>query len=198
VKNLKKYLEVATANPAGAQPFQAKLLLGEIMFSKLGQYEQVIAHYQSLLSEKPDAPEAPELLFRIGKSHLLLWQFEKAVDIFQEVQKRFPKSPQAEQAAYETGVSYFTGGEQKFTAEGEAGIDAFQSAIRSFQQFLQKYPNSNNRDDAKLMIANCYEELDQLHDAYALLKEIEPVHSAKNLIRLRMRRIEQRLARKNK
>lgn len=198
VKNLKKYLEIALANPAGAQTFPAKLLLGEIMFSKLNQYEQVIPHYQALLAEKPDAPEAAELLFRIGKSHLYLWQFEKAVDVFQDVLKRFPKSSQAERAAYEIGVAYFTGGEQKFSAEGEAGIDAFQSAIRAFQTFLRQHPNSGLRDDAKLMMANCYEELDQLNDAYALLKEIEPIHTAKNLIRLRMRRIEQRLTRKNK
>ena len=168
------------------------------MFNKLGQYEQVIPHYQAMLAERPTAPEAPELMFRIAKSTLLLWQFERAVDLFEELRKKYPKSPQAERAAYEIGVSYFTGGEQKFGAEGEAGIDAFQSAITAFQSFLKAYPTSALRDDAKLMIANCYEELDQLPDAYQVLKEIETVHSAPELVRLRMRRIEQRLARKNK
>lgn len=198
IKNLKKYLEISAGLEGPNESFAAKLLLGEIMFNKLGQYEQVITHYQGMLLERPSTPEAPELMFRIAKSNLFLWQFERAVDLFEDLRKKYPKSPQAERAAYEIGVSYFTGGEQKFSAEGEAGIDAFQSAITAFQAFLKAYPRSALRDDAKLMMANCYEELDQLPDAYQLLKEIEPVHSARNLVRLRMRRIEQRLARKNK
>ena len=111
VRKFRSYAEIST-DPVSV--WNSQLQIGEILFSGADQYDQAVLHYKSLLKQKPEAAEAPEFLFRIGKSQFFLFQFSEAIETFQDLIKKYASSnlPSAalwvEKAAFEIGSTYFT------------------------------------------------------------------------------------------
>jgi TolA-binding protein len=173
------------------QAWEAQKNIGIIYFEKLEQYDQAISHYSNLIKNKPAITDAAEFLFRIGKSHFFKWQFAEAVTTFQDVVKKYPKTEWAEQAAYETGVTYYTQGEQT-----PAEAKAYKTAISSFQQFIKQYPNSKLVPEAHFGIASCFEEMDQLEAAYHAFEALKNTYPSPNVIEIKLARIRDRKSQK--
>jgi TolA-binding protein len=171
--------------------WEAQKQIGEILFSKTEQYESAIQHYQYLLKNNPDAPEAVEFLFRIGKSQFFLWRFNDAVETYRQLIHKFPSTPWAEKAALEIGTTYFTRGEQRPGGSGP-GMESYQDAILAYQSFLKIYPKSTLADQAEFGIASCYEELDQLDAAYQLYESLLKTYPSPNVIKIKLARLQER------
>jgi TolA-binding protein len=189
VKKFRLYAQ-GPVDPQSA--WEAKVQIGEILFTKTEQYDQTIAHYQLLLRERPRAPEAPEFLYRIGKSWFFLLRFSDALASFQEIVKDFPTSPWAEKAAFETGVTYFTRGEQQGEKEG----DPYQEALVAYQSFVRKYPKSSLVPEARFGIAACMEEKGQLEQAYGAYSSLKAVYPSPRVIEIKLARLKERVAHK--
>jgi len=194
VRKLKRYAEISSDAPS---VWEAQTQIGEILFSKTEQYDQTIQHYFTLLKQYPTASEAPEFLYRIGKSQFYLWQFDEALLTYQKIQKTHPKSTWAERAMYEVGVTYFTRGEQR--PQGQAkGMESYRAAIQAHEAFLKKYPQSELIPLAKFGIASCLEEMDQLDEAYEAYEELRKTYPSPNVIEVKLVRIRERKAQRSR
>jgi TolA-binding protein len=191
VRKLRSFVELT---PDPAQNWEAQTELGEILFARMEQYDQAVAQYRSLLKQRPDAPEAPEFLYRIARSEFFLWQFDEAAAAYQRLVKRFPGTAWAEKAAYEIGVTYFTQGAQQSDSTGNG---AYQDAMDAYQHFVKRYPNSKLVPEAKFGIASCLEEMDQLDAAYHQYEALLDSYPSPNVIRIKMVRIRERKAQRS-
>jgi len=198
------------ADSPGVDPdlaWDAQKQIGEILYAKTEQYDRAVQHYQMLLKLKPDAPEAPEMLFRIAKSHFFLWQFDDAVVVYNQMITQFPGTGWAEKASYEIGVTYFTRGEQKTgnwpkNAEhgksGAASNNAYQEATEAYQRFIKNYPLSPLVPQARFGIASCLEELEQLDAAYRAYESLKSTYPSPNVIAIKLARIRERQAQRSR
>jgi TolA-binding protein len=194
---IRKFQTVSDLSQDPANAWEAQTQIGDLLFSKLDQYDRAIQHYQMLLQRRPDAPEAAEFLFRIGKSQFYLWQFQEAVATYREVLKRFKGSLQAERAAYELGVTFFTRGEQRPDGRGP-GIESYQEAIDAFEKFVRMFPSSKLVPEARFGMASCLEELDQLDAAYHAYEALRGIYPAPKVIEIKLARIRERKAQRSR
>jgi len=188
VRKLKIYTEATKPSP---QTWEAQKLIGELLFSKMDQYDLAIQHYRALLAQKPTSPDAPEFLFRVGKSLFFAADFNGAIREYQNLMKIYPKSIWAEKAAYEVGVTYFTRGEQRPDEKGP-GTEAYQDAIDAYEDFIKKYPKSQWIPLAQFGIASCLEEMDQLDAAYQGYAALKDTYPSPKVIEIKLVRIKER------
>ncbi len=187
-------LQLFVGNPINSDNpnyWEAQKLIGEILFSKLEQYDQAIQHYQALLAKKPTEDEAAEFTVRIGKSHFFRAEFDDALKAFREISKAHPKSSWAERAAFEVGVTLYTRGEQHPSGHGQAH-ETYQEAIDAYEAFIQKYPKSTLVPEAKFGMASCLEEMDQLDAAYNNYEAIKSTYPSPKVVQIRLARIRER------
>jgi len=213
VRNFREFIEAnGEADPAS---WEVKKQLGEILFAKLEQYDQAIAHYEEMLKGQPSSSDAAEFYFRVGRSQFFRYQFNEAVETFRSLERLHPTSPFAPQAAFEVGSTYFTMGEQtvesadapprpapklKRSARTEPeslageGAGGFREAIRAYEAFIRKYPSHPRIPEAHFGIANCLEELDQLDKAFEIYEAIKTSFPSPQVIQIKLIRIRERQA----
>lgn len=163
--------------------WESQLQIGEILFLKTEQYDQAIQHYRTLLEQNPTAKEAPEFLFRIGKSQFFLFQFDQAIQTYRQLIEKHIVGPFVEKAMYEIGNTYLA-----------QGNDSYDAAKNAFKKFIVIYPKSVLVSDAKFGIASCMEELDQLDEAYEGFAALKGNYPSPDLIEMKIKRIRQRIA----
>jgi TolA-binding protein len=195
IRKFRSYVELV-GEPALA--WESEKQIGEILYTKTEQYDRAIQHYRAMIKARPQAGEIPEFLFRIGKSHFFLWQFDDAITTFRRLAKEYPQNALAEKASYEVGVTYFTRGEQAPTGQSRNGPEAYQEAMDAFQKFLRKYPRSALVPQAKFGIASCLEELDQLDAAYHQYQDLLTTYPSPKVIKIKLARIRQRQVQKSR
>jgi tetratricopeptide (TPR) repeat protein len=177
--------------------FFAKREMAEILFTHLSAFSQAERIYRELL-ENPLSPEDRALfLYRIAKSLFFLQDFEQAISYFEKVEAQHPESEWAEKAAYEIGVAYFTGGEHQ-PEPGSPERSVYEKSIESFESFLAKYPESSLTAEARFGIASCYEELDQLDQAYRRYAAIKNIYPSPKVIEIKLIRIRERQKDRNR
>jgi TolA-binding protein len=177
--------------------WDAQKQVGDLLFSKLERYDQAVHHYQVMLQRKPDAPEAPDLLYRVAKSHFFLWEFDEAIAGYKDLIHKYRKHPLAERAAYEIGLTNFTRGEQR-PSGGGSGKEAYQDAIDAYEAFIKQYPDSTLVPEARFGIANCLEELDQLDAAYHSYEALQSIYPSPKVIQIKLARIRERKAQRSR
>lgn len=190
LRKLKRFDEVST-DPAAK--WEAQKQIGEILFSQLEQFDQVILHYRSMIHLKPNDADVPEFLFRIGRSYFFLRKFNEAIETYQDLAQRFPDSSWGERGAYEVGICYYTEGGKVLDSSKQPGkSESFQDSINSFQKFIQRYPKSPWSIQARFQIASSYEEMDQLDTAYRAYEVLKSEYPSPKVIQIKMIRIKER------
>ncbi|MFZ9596235.1 MAG: outer membrane protein assembly factor BamD [Bdellovibrionia bacterium] len=177
--------------------WEAQLQIGDILYFNSEQYDQAIAHYQGLLKSHPKTLNAPDFLFRIGKSHFFLLQFQKAIAVFEDLVKTYPQSVWAEKAAFELGAAYFSRAAQHSEAHASRAA-YFKSALEAYERFIRSYPKSEWVSEARFGVASCLEELGQMEKAYAHYLALKDIYPAKNVIEIKLIRIRERMAQKKR
>jgi TolA-binding protein len=195
IRKFRNYIEVTGNTPLAWESYKQ---IGEILFSKTEQYDRAIQHYRNLLAIKPKAEEAPEFLFRIGRSHFFLRQFDKSISVYREITSKYSKSPWAERALFETAVSFYTQGGQHNPGNPKSGTsEGYQEAIDGYERFLKKFPKSDLAVEARFGIAACLEELDQLEAAYHTFEALKTSYPSPSVIEIRLARIRERRQQKS-
>lgn len=194
LRKLKRFSEFSTDPIA---KWEAHKQIGEILFSRVEQYDQVISHYRAMIASKPNDPDVPEFLYRIGKSYFFLRQFSESIETFQDLAKRYPHSQWGEKGAYEIGICHYTQGGRSVGASKDYGNDSFQEAIDSFERFIQLYPKSEWSVQAKFHIASSLEEMDQLDAAYRAYESLKTLYPSPKVLQIRMIRIKERQAQRS-
>ena len=194
VQKLKSYADLSGDTPLA---WEAQKQIGEIYFSKTDQYDKAIQQYRALLKAKPDAQEVPEFLFRIGKSHYFLWQFDDSAKAYQDILAKYSSSPWGEKAALELGTTYFTRQEEKKSGGRTHAVGGFEEAIQAYKSFIKAYPKSSLVAEARFGIASCLEEEDQLDAAYLEYEKLKPIYPSRNVIEIKLARIRERKAQRS-
>ncbi len=191
IRKYRAYSETVGADPDLA--WSAKLQIGDILYSKLDQFDRAVQHYQALLRQNPGAAEGPELLFRVGKGFFFQRQFADAIQSYRDLIRKYPGTSYAEKAEYEIGVTFFTKGEQH-----SGGNQAYLDAIQAFEAFVQRHPQSQWVPEAKFGIASCQEELDQLDLAAESFAALKKTYPSPNVIEIKLVRIRERKAQRSR
>lgn len=189
---LKKFeLYTARSNDA-TSAWEAEKMIGDLFFTRLERYKAAIAHYDKLLRMRADAPEAGEFLLRMAKSAFFLKDFKRAIELYQQVLKRFPASPEAERATFELAATYFTRGDDSH------GKEAYQEALDAYQHFLKRYPTSPLAPEARFGVASSLEEMDQLDAALRAFEALRGQYPSPKVIEIKITRLQERKQQRNR
>ena len=192
---IRKFQRYIQSNGEAKLIWESQLHIGEIFFLKTEQYDQAILHYRSLLKLMPNAPEAPEFLYRIAKSQFFLLQFSDAVHTYEELVRTYPKSTWSEKAIFEIGNTYFTQGEQLPELGGRGNEEkTFHLALSHYEDFVRKYPASPLLAEARFGIASCLEELDRMDEAYRVYESLQNTYPSPQVIRIKLSRVRERMS----
>ncbi len=196
VKKLRLYIE---ASPDPSAAWDAQKEIGELLYSKLEYYDQAIIHYQGLVQLRPDGPEVPEFLYRVGRSQYFLGHLDEARAVYESIianpKPAFKDSPWAEKASFELGETELTRGEQ--TGNHGASGEIYRKSMADFESFVAKYPKSSLLPQAQFGIASCLEELDQLDAAYQAYEALLKTYPSKNVVEIKLARIRERKAQRS-
>jgi TolA-binding protein len=194
---MRKFASYADSSADEKAAWEAERAIGEILFTKTEQYDRAISHYNRLLRRRPDALEAPEFLFRVGKSQFFLWQFDESIATYRDLIQRFPQSTWAERAAFEIGVNDYTRGEQHPGGRGP-GMESYERAMEAYRGFLKSYPRSELAPQARFGIASCLEELDKLDDAFEAYEQLRATYPSPKVVEIKLARIRERMAQRSR
>lgn len=152
--------------------------LANLYFSVFREYDKSIEVYKMLLKLGLNVEKAGEYSFQIGRSFYLASSFQDAIQVFEEIKKRFSESEYASKAELEIANSYASMGDCK-SAESH-----YQVVIKDKSKYLQNM--------ATFGLASCYEEMDRLDDAYRLFSSIEKTYPNPSVVSLKLRKIKRR------
>ena len=111
--------------------------------------ERAIPLWQTILANAPQAPSAPDTHLAIGLAQLSALQYEQAVDSFFLTLNRFPNSDAAPAAAFNLlKTSAILSNEHPYDRR------SLESALAAGSLFLQRFPDSPDRDEAVSILKN--------------------------------------------
>jgi TolA-binding protein len=167
------------------QVYQAERHIGEILFSKVEDYKAAIDQYQRLLGKYPDSEEKDFFLYRMAKSYYHILKFDDSVATFRRLINERPQSHLLEESLYQIGNGLYTKGE-------------YEAAIEAFEEVMIKFPKGKYTIFAQFGVATCYEELDQLDEAYTIYNRIKDSYPSKNVVELKLKRVKERRESRNR
>ena len=103
-------LAVSAPDAPGVDAPQASKYAEGNMHFGASKYQSAIAAYEAALKEDPKDPQAPEAMYRIGKSYDELDRPQEAVDAYRRLIKEHPNSGQVGLATKRMGFLVESGG----------------------------------------------------------------------------------------
>jgi tetratricopeptide (TPR) repeat protein len=174
----------------------ALLQLGECL-CRLGEYQEAIAAFRTILENDPDYPYSEEVLSLLATSLLEDRRFDEALKIAADIEKRFPQSGRLGPLLLVLGetamkreepalaVDLLTRAEQCLPDDAEARSQAillhgvalyrhgkYQEAARVFQRLAAQSPDSPKRWSALRMQAACALQREHFERALELLASV--------------------------
>ena len=142
-------------------------------------YEQVIRSSKKFLQEYPKNHFSSNVLFKIAESYYRLENFPEARNGYNSVIRNFPGSQMAKFAEIKLDLLGKIAGRSTMDSflkleTPESGYQEcrdlykgrdFDKAIKGFEAFLRKYPNSDLAPNAQYWLAECYYGKDDLRRA---------------------------------
>jgi TolA-binding protein len=118
------------------------------------QIEKVKAAYIEFANKYPDDDLSPEFLFKAGQRCNVTAEHAKAIELFQRVIDTYPKHKIAEEALFLQAYIY------------ENSMADFAKATATYAAFIEKYPNSDLTEDAKLAIQNMGKSPEEIFESF--------------------------------
>lgn len=175
---IESYGEFLKRSKDPARRREVERTMGDLQFQNLENYNDAIAVYTKLVKESPQSPDAEELIYRLGRAFFLKAQFEDAIKVFQHQVKNFPNGELRWKAELEIGNAM-------------GGMGKCPDAIKHFDTIVAAAPKPQ-RVLAAFAKASCYEELDDLDNAYEIFSTIKEDYPTPSVIELKMQKIKRR------
>ncbi|MGZ3692810.1 MAG: tetratricopeptide repeat protein [Bdellovibrionota bacterium] len=153
-------------------------ILADIQFQSFENYDDAIASYTKLLKENKNETELEELLYRLGRSFFLKGQFADASKIFNFQKSKFPQGKYFWRAELEIGNSL-------------SSQNKCADAIKQYDKVIVG-GQKEERILASFAKAVCYEEQDDLDEAYELFSKIKDEYPAPTVVELKLQKIKRR------
>lgn len=162
---------------------RAEERIADINFTYLKDYQGSLASYQKLVSFTPRLASHDFYEYRLALSTLKVGQIKQAKQLFKEMLDKTQHDYHAK-AYYELGLIFFQ--EQEW-----------QSAINYFSDYTKKEKRRDSVVQAKFLMANAHETMEELQTAYNLYYSILGEYPNTQVIQNRLRSIyERRVSRK--
>jgi len=180
IKYFRQVIEV-TSDPKWLYMSEEKI--AEIKFSFLGKYKEAKAGYQKLIKFQPRLKKHDFYEYRLGLCDTYLMNHDIAKQRF-EIISNSASHEYKVQAFYELGHIYF---KEK----------QWQKALDYWSQYILQETRKDNIVHTKYLMANCYETMEQLEEAYNLYYSIFGDYPNTKVLQNRLNAIyERRVARK--
>ena len=139
------------------------------------------ANYEKILIEAPESEFAPIACYKLGKLNEIFGHYEEAIEYYQKLASLYPEHPVSGDGlfsmaqiyqlhldkpddailTYNQVIGLFPGNNSVFQAQiAVAQIycqrEKWESAVKAFQQVLEKYPGDKISDDILFRIADIY------------------------------------------
>lgn len=218
---IKTYRSILNKNPSNEIKVKIHYQLGEIYSTYLGDNEEAIAQFNTVLREASDPIWSVKSLERIGDINFsYLRNFEESMEYYFKLTQFNPKLQNSDFYEYRLSLSLKNLGRLEEAIESferivqqpnhefhirsiyEIGDLYFQkkdwqTAINYWMDYIKKEERRDNIVQAKFLIANAYETMEELQMAYNLYYSILGEYPNTEVIRNRLRSIyDRRVARK--
>jgi tetratricopeptide (TPR) repeat protein len=172
---------------------QAQLEIGEILFSKMAQYQKAIDHYQKLLGQKKFSHEEEgKFIYRIARSFFLTNRIRKAQEWYERGLKTHGDTSLVSKMKFDLAHTWY--------ALGEVDKSAYSKALLAYQELALVSKSLDHRLYVQSLFgqAATLEELDEFEKAHAIFSSIESDYPAPNVIKVRLHRLTERMRKKRK
>jgi tetratricopeptide (TPR) repeat protein len=170
---------------------------GVELFDKAGNNQRVIAALELFASERPEDPQTPDALLRLGKAFQAAGLFDKAIWAYQKNLFRYPKTLAASKSAVPLAGAYVAKGPEHFgkaettlhsvidnnplvTPDSEEFKQAlfdlaqlfyrtnrFEEAVQRFEEFTKRYPADERMGQLLFLMGDSYRKSANLLNAKA-------------------------------
>ena len=103
---------------------------------------ELIADYLSYAESHKDSPEAPDYMYSAADLSLNIGKSKEALDLYNQIIYKYPDYAKAPECLFLVGYIY------------ENYFQQYGKAKEIYESFLQKYPNHEFADDARISIEN--------------------------------------------
>jgi hypothetical protein len=103
---------------------------------------QLKTAYVDFAMAYPDDEQTPEFMFKAAQRSIVLQQDNEAVDLLLQISSKYPKSNYVEDATFLMAYTY------------ENNLHDLVRAKAAYEEFLQKFPNGELAQDAKISLEN--------------------------------------------
>jgi TolA-binding protein len=155
-----------TAYAQAGAPEQAVSAAQQLMTS--GQYKEAVAAYEDVLKNYPTSTVISEAQFRLGYLYFAIGEYDKSLDFLKKVLVP-PAPPEMQELATSIIPQALSAkaGKQTDEAKRKAG---FEEAVKGFDAFLQKFPNSEQVERVTYSKALTLFQMARYDDAIAGLR----------------------------
>lgn len=210
----KSIISKFTGKPQLAQVY---LRLGDLYYYNLKKKTEAIAQYMILLREWPLSPEAAFAYSHLAELYDQDDRYDRVVEMNESLVKYFPNHPDTYKFMHAIGAAYlkmknyvqarlefqkildakdvpedvaaatwYDMGETYFLESNES------QALSYYKKAIMLYPKSDQVPMAKLQLAQCYEELNDMTNAVAIEKDLRSQYPDNETIKNKLQQMEKR------
>lgn len=211
------YKSIAAKYTGKPQLAQVYLRLGDLYFYNLKNNPEAVAQYTTLLREWPLSPEAAITYVHLAELYEQDDRFDHVIEANENLIKYFPNHPDTAKFMHAIGASYlkmknyvqarlefqkildakdvpedvaaatwYDMGETYFLESNES------QALNYYKKVIELYPKNDRVPLAKLQMAQCYEELNDMANAVAIEKDLRSQYPDNETIKNKLQQMEKR------
>jgi tol-pal system protein YbgF len=106
-----------------------------------GRYDDALTSFRSFLVEYPDSPLIPNAHFWMGECYVRAHDYERGLEQYEHVVKKYPKSAKAAAALYRKAIAFLE-------------LNNKAAAKSALRQLIADYPKSEDTQRAKAKLAS--------------------------------------------
>lgn len=144
----KHYLHLASELPPGFEfADKVRFFYSRILLEN-GELDDCIALTREFVQLYSDSPLIPDVLYMTGNAHLLMGEYQRASNSFNEITKTYPSSDAAGEAVMKEGACLYN-------------IGLLAGSIQHFEKYLAETPEGQNIGEALYYLGCACERTDQ-------------------------------------
>ena len=141
----------------------------------MSQWEKAANIYKMAIKNYPYYEKADEIQYRIADCYMKMEKYETAGAEFEKVSSQYLDSPWLDDAEYKIGICWLNESLKSPNSE-----QIFEKAIKSFEEFIKKYPDSEFVDEAKKQIKQLNgKKGERIYEIAKFYEKSEDLNSAK-------------------
>ncbi|MDQ5987743.1 MAG: Cell division coordinator CpoB [Syntrophus sp. SKADARSKE-3] len=135
-------LFILSSGPGFAGNFRSAMEEADAYMNN-GQYLEALGAYQDLAERAYDTEMKAKAILRIGDIYsYFLDNHDKALELYDQLKKRYPRSSHAANAYFNTGMILYE-------------KSRYKEALKQFKTYVDQYPGENRKDAAIFMMEAC-------------------------------------------